>query len=318
MINYFIQQVGNYVAYGLSTDTKPSLPPDGCMFVETDTGNIYNSIDDVWSLTSGQKTIKGLSDLPTPISGVITLEDNVTYQINGTVDIGTNRIECGIKNTIKGNDRQNDILISSTSGNMFTMNNSSSKLSLIFDNLTIKSTVGSLISVSGGSTEQVTFISTTISNSVTGGTLSGVAFSMRTSSLSSAFSSGGFTFSGTNTSLVLRDSTVSNSSGTSFNISSATFTSSVLISRNFILSNATQTFLNATSVVVTIAGQIALNVFSGSGTYVTGITDQTDGWLFSDNQGIRNKMEFDGLTKITVSTTEPTSPNSGDLWIDIT
>lgn len=236
------------------------------------------------------QVIKSVSDFPTPVGDVITLADYTTYLINGTVDIGTNRIEVGIKNTITGLDRQNDILTSSTTGTMFTMDNSvTPKQTLIFDNLTLKATAGTLISATGGSTDQVTFITVTVSETLTGGTFSGVAFSMRTSSLSSAFSVGGFTFTGTNQAITLRDSTVSNNTGTAFDATSATF-STIRMSRNYVLTNASQTFLNATTVTLSIGAEVGLNIFSGAGTHFTGITAESAGWLFIGNTGLTNTL----------------------------
>ena len=290
MILNFAQGAGAYVAYGLSTDTKPASRTTGSLFIETDTDNTYISDGVDWLLPVNKKTIKALGDFPAPSAGVITLEDNTAYQISGSVDVSTNRFVVGVKNTIFGTDRSNDILMSSTTGSMFTMDNTTPKGNLIFDNLTLQATAGALLNVSGGTTDQVTFITTTISNTVSGGTISGVGFSIRTSSISSAFSSTGFEFTGTNLSFVLRDSTVANNAGIAFDLSGATFTSSVLISRAFVVANASQTFLDATSTTVTIAGQVALSVFSGAGTYFTGVTGETASWLFSNNQGVTNTL----------------------------
>lgn len=82
--------------------------------------------------------IRQLSDFPEPVADVITLQDNTTYFINSVVDIGVNRIVCGIKNTFIGLDRINNGITSTTTGDMFTCDSSSiAKTSLIFNNLTI-------------------------------------------------------------------------------------------------------------------------------------------------------------------------------------
>lgn len=265
---------------------------------------IYNTTLDVARIWNGtafentpepianpyKKVIRQLSDFPTPSGGVITLEDYNTYQISGTVDIGTNRIVCGIKNSFSGIDRMNDVLVYTGTGNMFTMDSSSvAKLSLIFQTMTLQCSSGTLFNVTGGSGNQLTIISTTMSGVSTAGTIDGVAMTMRTSSLTGCVV-GGFTFSGTNLSLVVQDSTISNNAGTSFNFSSTTFTSIIRISRNFIQTNASQTFVNGTSVSVTYGGQVSINSFTGAGTFFTGITAQTAGWLFSDNTGVTNTV----------------------------
>lgn len=48
------------------------------------------------------RVIKTLTDFPTAVSGVITLEDDVAYLIDGDVNIGANRIVCGDNNAIIG------------------------------------------------------------------------------------------------------------------------------------------------------------------------------------------------------------------------
>lgn len=299
-----VQGPGEVLHIGLSTDTKPPVSSNGA-YLAADTGQFFRDSSGDWAPVLKHISVASLSDFPAPVSGVITLQDDTAYLISGTVDIGTNRIVVGIRNTIKGTDRQNDILTSSTTGTMFTMDNSGTpKVSLIFDNLTLRATAGTLISATGGTTDQVTFITTSINTTLTGGTFSGVAFSMRTSSITS-LTTAGFTFTGSNVSFTLRDSSVTGNTGTLFNLSSATVTNVVRIGRNFISTPASQTFLNATGIVLGIAGQIALNVFTGSGTAITGITESTSPWLFSDNQGITNTPVTSTAPNIATSQNQP-------------
>lgn len=64
MITYFVQSPGLYVAFGLSTDTKPPTPPDDCLFIETDTALIFFSLATVWTLvTTGTNFV--LTDVTT-------------------------------------------------------------------------------------------------------------------------------------------------------------------------------------------------------------------------------------------------------------
>ena len=140
------QVTGTSVIYGLSTDTKPSNPLTDNYFVEINTGNIYYASGGVWMLPTKQKTIKSLSDFPTPVSNVITLPDSVSYLINGTVDIGVNRFSCGVKNSFIGQDRVNDKLISTTTGTMFTMDGTTTtKSNILFSNLTIGAANGTIL-----------------------------------------------------------------------------------------------------------------------------------------------------------------------------
>lgn len=64
MITYFVQSPGLYVAFGLSSDTKPPTPPDNCLFIETDTALIFFSLATVWTLvTTGTNFV--LTDVTT-------------------------------------------------------------------------------------------------------------------------------------------------------------------------------------------------------------------------------------------------------------
>ena len=64
--------------------------------------------------------VSQLSDFPTPVAGVITLDNNKTYNIGGNVDIGTNRIVFSTKNSIIGKNPELDKIIYTGTGVMFT------------------------------------------------------------------------------------------------------------------------------------------------------------------------------------------------------
>lgn len=64
MIQYVTQGVGQAILFGLSTDTKPSSPPDAQLFIETDTALIYTAISGSWVIkTTGSNLV--LSDTTT-------------------------------------------------------------------------------------------------------------------------------------------------------------------------------------------------------------------------------------------------------------
>lgn len=60
--------------------------------------------------------VSSLSDLPTPITSVITLLDNYTYYIIGEIDLAGNRIVGGANTTILGASSENSILTSTGLG----------------------------------------------------------------------------------------------------------------------------------------------------------------------------------------------------------
>lgn len=74
--------------------------------------------------------VKSTADLPAPSAGVITLADNTVYELNGPINIGTDRIETGVNNGIIGIDRFRDkflydgsnFCITATSKNFYAYN----------------------------------------------------------------------------------------------------------------------------------------------------------------------------------------------------
>lgn len=64
------------------------------------------------SINSNFFFVNSLADFPTPVAGVITLKDNVTYFITTTVDLLGNRLVAGQNTTILGGSSENCFLIS--------------------------------------------------------------------------------------------------------------------------------------------------------------------------------------------------------------
>lgn len=71
-------------------------------------------------LPLNDKVINVLSDLPDPIDGVITLEDNLVYIFGANINIGTDRIGVGRNNVITSNNAADPLLTYTGSGTMFT------------------------------------------------------------------------------------------------------------------------------------------------------------------------------------------------------
>lgn len=75
-------------------------------------------------LGGDSKVIESLSDLPTPVGGVITLEDSHVYFIRGQIDLGSNRLKVGVDVTIRGRSPKLDFFTSTTTGALITSSNS--------------------------------------------------------------------------------------------------------------------------------------------------------------------------------------------------
>ncbi len=82
--------------------------------------------------------IRSVNDLPLAVAGVHTLAANTNYIIDGSVDIGTNRIVISDNCVLFGLNRDTDILTSTTTGALFTSTNAN----FTIRNLTITCTAG--------------------------------------------------------------------------------------------------------------------------------------------------------------------------------
>lgn len=289
----FAQGAGVYIAYGLSTDTKPSTHTVDSLFIETDTGNTYISNGSSWLVSNNHKTVKSVTDFPAQSGGLITLEDNITYVINGTVDVGTNEIVLGVKNSFVGFDKQNDILTGTTTGNLINMNNATvNKVSVFFNTMVLKCPNGTLFNLTSSTTRGTLVLDNVNISAVKNvGTFNNISsLSMRTSSILNTVTSG-LTFTGTNTYCLIRDNQFRLNTGTVFAFGTATF-SVIDLSRNLVDEGAGETFLSGTSGGgnVTTAGTLIDNTFSGAGDYVSTITRSDTGWLFRGNVGEANTL----------------------------
>lgn len=87
--------------------------------------------------------IKSLSDLPTPIGNVITLEPNTTYDIEGTINIDSNQLVFSSNTNILGNSKHQDILVYTGTGSVFNSYDNDFNL----QNIGIKTPNGSVFNV---------------------------------------------------------------------------------------------------------------------------------------------------------------------------
>jgi hypothetical protein len=88
----------------------------------TDTVNWQFLTDLNITLEQNKVVVNSLDDLPTPIANVITLEDGKDYRVSGSVNIGVNRIVFGDNCALTGDNPQNDIIIYTGTGVLFTAN----------------------------------------------------------------------------------------------------------------------------------------------------------------------------------------------------
>lgn len=293
-----VQKEGEALHIGLSPDTKPS-PILGHTFLAVDTNQLFTNDGNSWRTILNHVTIASLSDFPTPVANVITLANNTTYLINGTVNIGNNRIVCGIANMFKGIDRTNDKLISTTTDAMISCDSTITAKTLVtLENLTLTCSLGSILNLTSipGNTQNLAIISCTITACITLGILNNVnAVAIRNSAIVGPVSSNGFTITTSSPStsfFFVRDSSCRNCAGTMFNFGTSKYTQ-IIFGRNINTILPGQTFLSGTSGGnnVSDVGKLADNIFTGGGTYVSGINSSDPLWLWHDNTGVVNTPE---------------------------
>nr|QBK86794.1 MAG: hypothetical protein LCMAC103_01260 [Marseillevirus LCMAC103] len=104
------------------TNNDISLVTSGTGDVTVNGRNVFGSDVEV---------IFSVSDFPTAVAGVHTLVAGTTYRIEGSVDIGTNRIVISDNCVVCGFNRETDILTSTTTGALFTATSVSFSIRLL-------------------------------------------------------------------------------------------------------------------------------------------------------------------------------------------
>lgn len=227
--------------------------------------------------------VNELSDFPTPVGGVITLASGVIYEINGTVDIGTNRIDASAVLCLRGLCPEQDRLLCNNASALITTTGS---LDMGF--LTLINSGGPVLDASATTANTFITRSLRIRNSVSVGTIQGYGvIALRRLVVTGC--SDGFTIDGTNGFVVFGPllSTSNLGTFTFLTIPNTAAVSSVLMSGMSIDSAAGQTALNIdAAALISERGIVVDSSFTGAGTALTGITKSQLGWQFRGNSGI--------------------------------
>lgn len=240
------------------------------------------------SISSGNIVfVQSKSDLPTAVSGVITLLANITYFFTTIVDLTGDRLVCGANTTILGGSSENCVIKStglSSSTALIT-----SVYSLPIRNITI--THGTALNLDGdGTTTALDWFGVNFTDCATVGTIKDYTnFIMQDSAF---LNSGGLTL----------DGTIGTVGFTQCLFDLASTTTGITIAST---ANITRRFRIIYSSFVTLSGETSLNVsgsatigneryildtvnFSGGGTYITGVDDTSNKSLFINCVGITN------------------------------
>lgn len=239
--------------------------------------------------------IQKLSDFPAPIAGVIKLEDNISYYINGSVNIGTNQIERGVSNLILGVDKVDDKIIYTGASAMFIDGISGANMDVSFAFITLSAITagGSVFNISGRTynceIKDCIFSNCTSLGTITVGNICKVRQSQITNCANGiSFSSGSVT-----SKLNITDVLSLSNTGTctAITINNGTY-ENILLGRLYLNSVATQTGININSSITVTSGLLSAVSFAGLGNKLVGITHLSTNWLFTGNFPIANRLRF--------------------------
>lgn len=231
--------------------------------------------------------ISRLEDFPTPVAGVITLVNNVDYLINGTVNIGTNRIQLGAFNGIIGITKSDNILVYTGSTVMIT----GSGVNFVTHTLTITAnTVGASVFSLTGAANSIEVRNCIFDGCQSLGSFTGLNSAVFTTNRT-INSTNGLTVNSVSQFFTFSD----NRSDTNLGAFTALTIGATVFNVIFITNNTFNPTVGLTSLNINVGstvtkGVLANNLFVGVGTYLTGITYAKTGWGFINNIGIANKL----------------------------
>ena len=262
-----------------------------------------------WLESERIKFVDKPEDFPAPVSGVITLENNLTYFITTTVDLAGARLVAGVNTTIIGGSSENCILKStglSAATPLLT-----SQYSLPMRNISI--THGTAVDLNGSGTPTaaldwfgVNFVDCNSSGGGSGvGTIQNYSnFIMSDCAL---LNSSGMTFNGSIGTVGFVQCLFSGvAAQTTLNFpSTLTITRRIRFTYSSFVAFGGATAINvSTSAVIPVEGYILDTInFSGGATYTAGVQFSDNKALFTNCKGISNSAEI-GQCYYTNNTTQ--------------
>lgn len=257
------------------------------------------------------------SDLPTPVSGVITLGDNVTYYITATIDLTGDRLVCGQNTTIIGGSSENCIL-KSTGLNASTAL-ITSVYSLPIRNITI--THGTALNLDGdATTTALDWFGVNFTDCANVGLIKD--YTNFVMSDSAFLNSGNLTFDGTIGTIGMSNCLFDCASGSTALILPSTLTVSrrfrVIYSSFVVLSGETGINVNTSAVISSERYILDTVNFSGGGTYQSGVVYTDNKALFVNCVGITNTSTKGFMYMLNNGTDTAIGVANVNVWVKAT
>lgn len=245
--------------------------------------------------------VKSAADFPAPVGGVITLNANTTYEINGTITL-TSRID--LNNAwLRGVDAVNDRLVyTPASGELFTGTNGGSIKSLTLSAPNAGSTLFNLNAA--GANSNLIMENLYISGCNNVGTIAGFAGTVFMQTVAYFTNTNGITFSN-DTNVIILNTLWDKGNFNTYERFTGTF-SAILKSGGAmqVLAANTATAVNISGITSITSGEMKNVMFIGTGTYKTG--NFSNNWEV-ESTGITTEKDDVAAGNIYVSTATATT-----------
>ena len=243
--------------------------------------------DGVDTTTSNLKIIDKLSDLPTAVAGVITLETPYNYFFTKEIDLLGDRLECdGVVSLLGGTPELSKVTSTGLAAGTALL---TSEYTVALNSIAINHATALALDATANANQVIDWYGVNFEDSTTAvGTIKN--YNNTIFNTIGFLNSGGLTFDGTIGTIAFTDTIFENTTG----LSSIILPTTLTVSRRFRIDNSSfvslsgETAINvSTSATIPDEGYILNNVnFSGGGTYLTGV------------QSTDNKARFEGCRNI--------------------
>lgn len=290
---FFDIKVGSFLASIKATGTTA----DRTHLLQNKDGTLAHLAD--FSLRNNFVLVKSKSDFPSPAGGIILLDNNTTYEINGLINLGTDHIVTGLSNIIYGIDKSNDILVYTGTGGAIRVENQDFSLWRV--TIVAGVTGAQCWDLAGDDTNIVEISSCIFGDSTMVGSVSGGMNVFIFSDNLITNCKEGIELTGLNTGISIGgnyfDTSFSGTSPTWINVPSGTYTH-LDITHNLFTVDSGETAINIVEASVTrTAIVVQQNIIAGVGDGLTGINANDQGMIIpaNSNKGIAGLFR-DGKT----------------------
>lgn len=235
-------------------------------------------------------TVNEKSDFPAPIDGVITLEEETEYFLNGMVDIGTDEIRYNTGSYLAGLNVTKDVILYQGTGSAINADGIGQVVGKWFG---VMAPAGSALSVSGSigvqfNYEYVAFLGCNSVGNIDGFDVAALK-SCAIIPVPGLPARNGVTFGGTSRKIFIDGSVFQDTTNAEFSVRfDETFSTDVVdISQNYFKSDELTSIEVHPSASIA-EGRVITNIFTGTKTNgpLTGVSTSDIGWEFIANSGV--------------------------------